>query len=361
MNGCSGRNGAGKEFDLMKRSRMISLLLLVLLLTGCTGTVPPDSGAGTDEPGEVTFFAMDTVMQLTLYGDRALLDDAQQQVGALERRLSVTEADSEICAVNQGESVVLSAETADLLTQALELCRRTDGALDLSIYPVVRAWGFTTGDYSVPGEDTLRDLLSRVDYTKIQFDKATGQIALASGMEIDLGSVAKGYTGDRLIDLFRRGGADSALINLGGNVQALGSKPDGSPWRIAVQDPFGDGYAGVLDVIDQAVITSGGYERYFEEDGQIYWHIIDPKTGCPARSGLVSVTIVGNSGLLCDALSTALFVMGYEDAVDFWRGCEDFEMILIREDGQLALTEGLEGSFVPTDAFSEKTEVIRRD
>lgn len=345
----------------MKRSRMICLFLCVLLLTGCTGTVLPDSKAGADEPGEVTFFAMDTVMQLTLYGDKTLLDDAQQQVGALERRLSVTEEGSEICAVNQTGSAVLSAETAKLLTQALELCRRTDGALDLSIYPVVRAWGFTTGEYGVPDEDVLRGLLSCVDYTEIQFDGMSGQLTLAPGMEIDLGSVAKGYTGDRLIDLFGQGGASSALINLGGNVQALGSKPDGSPWRIAVQDPFGEGYAGVLDVIGQAVITSGGYERYFEEDGQIYWHIIDPDTGCPARSGLVSVTIVGNSGLLCDALSTALFVMGYEDAVEFWRGCDDFEMILIREDGRIAWTEGLEGSFAPSDAFSGKTEVIRRD
>ena len=129
-------------------------------------------------------------------------------------------------------------------------------------------------------------------------------------------------------------------------MQALGSKPDGSPWRIGVQNPLGDGYIGVLEVTDQAVITSGGYERYFVEDGKTYWHIIDPATGAPAHSGLISVTIIGGSGLMCDGLSTALFVMGLEDAAQFWRETGNFEAVFVTEDGQITITEGL------TDRFS---------
>lgn len=337
-----------------------ALLALLLLLSGCAQPAPDAGVSAGAQANESIFFAMDTVMKLTVYGDERLLDDAQERVSALEAELSVTSEDSEIYALNQTGSTALSRDAADLLGQALAICGQTNGALDLSIYPVVRAWGFTTGEYGVPEDEVLRELLTHVDYTKIAFDEATGRVSLEPGMEIDLGSVAKGYTGDQLISLFRQAGVTSALVNLGGNVQALGSKPDGSPWRIAVQDPLGDGYVGVLDVVDQAAITSGGYERYFEEDGQTYWHIIDPATGAPARSGLISVTIVGGSGVLCDGLSTALFIMGYEKAVEFWRETGGFEMILVLEDGQTALTEGLEDKFTPDDP-SDKVLVIRHD
>lgn len=358
----------------MKFSRLLSALLALLLLTGCTQPAPASSSndvsadvsastSADETPNETILFAMDTVMKLTVYGDESLLSEAAERIQSLESKLSVTSEGSEIYAINQTGSGPLSEDAAALLGKALALCGQTGGALDLSIYPVVRAWGFTTGEYAVPTDDVVSELLTHVDYTKIVFDEATGQVSLEPGMEIDLGSVAKGYTSDQLISLFRAAGVTSALVNLGGNVHALGSKPDGSPWRIAVQDPLGDGYLGVLDVVDQAVITSGGYERYFEEDGQTYWHIIDPATGAPARSGLISVTIVGDSGLLCDGLSTALFVKGYEDAVDFWREVGGFEMILVLENGQIALTEGLEDQFTLADpsAGAEEVTVIRHD
>ena len=344
----------------MKRAFAL-LLFLAFLLTGCSGQVSAEQTTAA-QPVTGTVFAMDTVMNLAIYGEEELLSQAQECIEDLESRLSVTEETSEIYAVNQNGGGTLSADTADLLSRALELCGRTNGALDLSIYPVVRAWGFTTGEYRVPGSEELEDLLARVDYTKILLDERNGQVSLAAGMEIDLGSVAKGYTGDRVISLLRERGVASALLNLGGNVQALGSKPDGTPWRIAVRDPFGDGYVGILEIANQAVITSGGYERCFVEDGQTYWHIIDPATGAPVRSGLVSVTIVGESGLVCDGLSTALFVMGLEDAADFWQSSDDFEAILVTEDGQVHITEGLEDVFsLPEDSDLEGVTVVRHD
>ena len=343
----------------MKRSCVL-LLLCALLLTGCgsqaSAAKPPA------EPVSGTVFAMDTVMDLTIYAGEDLLAAAEDRIAELESKLSVTDPASEIYALNQTGSGTLSPDTAQLLGKALELCRRSGGRLDLSVYPVLRAWGFTTGSYAVPDAETLAALLQHVDYTKIDFDEADRTVRLAAGMEIDLGSVAKGYTGDQIAALLRDGGAASALLNLGGNVQALGAKPDGSPWRVAVQDPQGDGYIGVVEVTDQAVITSGGYERYFEEDGQTYWHIIDPATGAPARSGLISVTIVGDSGLLCDGLSTALFVMGLDEAADFWRESQDFEAIFVSEGGSIAITEGLENRFSLADGGSAgEVTVLRRD
>ena len=321
--------------------RVFAFLLAPLLLL--------PYGCAPAQPLERTFFAMDTVMTLRLYqgGDGSLLDRAEARVRELEGLWSVTDGASEISTLNHDGSAELSPETADLLRTALDMCRRTDVALDISTYPVLRAWGFTTGEYSVPGGEAIAALLPLVDYGRVALE--AGAAALPPGMEIDLGSVAKGYTGDALAALLKQGGAASALLDLGGNIQAVGSKPDGSPWRVAIRDPAGDGNIGVVEVADQVVVTSGGYERYFEEDGVLYWHIIDPATGWPARSGLTSVTVVGESGLLCDGLSTALFVMGREGALEHWRQHRDFEAVLVSEDGSVTITAGLEGRFTPAD------------
>ena len=220
--------------------RVFAFLLAPLLLL--------PYGCAPAQPLERTFFAMDTVMTLRLYqgGDGSLLDRAEARVRELEGLWSVTDGASEISTLNHDGSAELSPETADLLRTALDMCRRTDGALDISTYPVLRAWGFTTGEYSVPGGEAIAALLPLVDYGRVALE--AGAAALPPGMEIDLGSVAKGYTGDALAALLKQGGAASALLDLGGNIQAVGSKPDGSPWRVAIRDPAGDGNIGVVEV-----------------------------------------------------------------------------------------------------------------
>lgn len=307
--------------------------------------------------------AMDTFMTLSVYAQspaagEALLEEAAGEIRRLEGLLSVTDPGSEIYQVNHGGAVSLSEPVRELLEKALELCRETGGALDVTVYPAVRAWGFTTGEYRVPEEAELSALVERVDYGRVSLDG--DQLALPEGVELDLGSVGKGWTGDRLTALFREAGVSSAIMELGGNVQALGTKPDGSPWRVAVQAP-GGGYAGVLEIVDKAVVTSGGYQRYFEQDGETYIHIIDPATGRPARTGLASVTIVADSGLRGDGLSTALFVMGREKAEAFWRGNPDFDFILLGEDGTAAITEGLEECFSLYGGWEGRPlEIIRK-
>ena len=325
--------------------RLFTLCLAFVLLAGCAS-----GPAQTPAAPERTFFAMDTVMTLRLYGggDEALLDAAEERVKELEALWSVTDENSEIYALNRDGFTALSGDTAGLLANALELCERTGGALDITVYPVVRSWGFTTGEYAVPDSETIEELLTRVDYARVALDEAAGTAAIPDGVEVDLGSVAKGYTGDVLTGLLKAHGVESAMLDLGGNIQTVGTKPDGSLWRVGVRDPEGEEILGVVEVVDGAVITSGGYERYFERDGVRYWHIIDPATGAPARSGLISVTVVGDAGAVCDALSTALFVMGRDGAVDFWRQYRDelgFELILVDDDGSVTVTAGLEDGF----------------
>ena len=338
----------------MKKYFISAMLSALLFLTGCSAESSP-------EPVQGTFFAMDTVMDFTIYGESGLIDQSESLITSLESLVSVTDADSELYAINQTGSGMLTEEASSLMEQALEICRRTDGALDLSIYPIVRAWGFTTGSYQVPDEAEIQALLPLVDYRKIQYDAATGTVTLPEGMEIDLGSVAKGYAGQLAAQMLREHGVQSALLNLGGNVQTVGTKPDGSPWQIGIKDPQGEDAMMVLSVEDQAVVTSGGYERYFEQDGQTYWHIMDPSTGHPADSGLISVTIVGDEGVVCDGLSTALFVMGLEKAADLWAQSCDFEAVFVTASGEVYITEGLRDRFALTEQYADTpVSVIER-
>lgn len=323
------------------KKRIIPLLLIFLLLTGCNRQPAADA-----HPYVAELMAMDTFMRISVYGENGEAASlAKEWIPELEALLSVTDEGSEIYAANHanGAGVPVSAVTAALIARALELCGSTNGALDVTIYPVVRAWGFTTDVFRVPGEEELAELLERVDYTRVHLDGST--LTLPTGVELDLGAVAKGYTGDYVAALLREQGVTSALLELGGNVHTLGAKPDGSPWRVAITAPDGTGYAGVVEVSDKAVVTSGGYERYFEQDGETWWHIIDPATGYPTRTGLSSVTVIAGEGVLCDALSTALFVMGPERAADYWRENDGFDFVLLSDDGTVTITEGIEDSF----------------
>lgn len=305
-------------------------------------------------------FAMDTYMTVTAYGENAeaAVDAAQAEIERLDALLSTGDADSEIAKLNADGSAELSEDAGYLTERALELYQETDGAFDIAIYPVMEAWGFPTQNFQVPSQETLDQLRPLTDAENISYDKETRKISFGvEGMKIDLGGIAKGYTSSRIMDIYKENGITSGLVNLGGNVQALGTKTDGTKWKIAVQSPDDtEDYLGILSVQDKAVITSGGYERYFEQDGVTYHHIIDPKTGYPAESGLVSVTIVSSDGTLADGLSTSLFIMGEEKAAEFWREHKDeFDAILMSDDGTLYVTEGLENDF-----STERTvEIIR--
>ncbi len=212
----------------------------------------------------------------------------------------------------------------------------------------MKAWGFAEGDFRVPSEETLSELLPLTDAGLIRYDSEAAEISFGTqGMEIDLGGIAKGFTSNRIMDIFRECGIQSGLVNLGGNVQTLGAKTDGSLWHVSIIDPMNvDDYVGILSVEGQAVVTSGGYERYFEEEGTTYHHIINPRTGYPAKSGLASVTVISSDGVLADGLSTSFFIMGLDKAQKYWKEHDrEFDMVLVAEDGTVYVTESIAESF----------------
>lgn len=326
----------------MKTLQRISMLFACILLCSCQ-----ESASATQQSSATAdLFAMDTYMYLSAYGTQvhAALDAASTRISALETTFSVTNATSDVAHINSacGMPTNVSADTIAVLETALKIGAESDGALDITLYPLLRAWGFTTGHYQVPDETTIEELLSKTGFAQVVVSEH--QVTVPPSVELDFGAVAKGYTGDAVLEIFRSYGISSALINLGGNVQTLGSKPDGTPWKVGIANPFApDTQLATIAVSDCAVITSGNYERYFVgEDGTHYWHILDAQTGYPAQNGFISVTVIGKSGVLCDALSTAWFVLGREGAVSDWRRRHsDFEMLCVTEDGTIFVTEGI--------------------
>ena len=294
--------------------RFAALLLMVLMLFGC---------APKDEPTQEFVFCMDTVMNLTVWGPEG--ETAAKEMTALlyelERTWSATDEKSLISAKNRGE-VIPNGEFLSLLNAAQRLSERTDGAFDPTLYAVTRAWGFPTDEFRIPTDAELAEAKTQKVW--------------------DLGAAVKGYAGDRLVALLEGYDVDRAMLNLGGNVQTYGEKPDGSPWKIAIQNPdLAEDHLGIVSVTGtMAVVTSGDYQRYFEENGVRYHHILDPETGRPADSGLRSVTVICRSGLTADAWSTALFVMGLEEAAEFWRQSDDFEAVFVTAEGKIYATEG---------------------
>lgn len=352
------RGGLAVKFHNMRVFALLPLLALCLGLCACH-TI--------SAPAETRIFAMDTVMNLTVYGKGAQeqVDAAVEQLYQLDRTFSAADPGSAIFALNdsQGAWTFLGETAADLLGQALKLCSLTEGALDLTAYPAVRAWGFLSGDYRVPDQQELDELAGRIDYAAVELDMAGLRARMPAGMALDLGSVAKGYAGDLLASQLREAGVTSALLDLGqSSIQTVGAKPDGSPWRIGILDPRGSSYLGIVELEDMAMGTSGGYQRFFEQGGQTYWHIMDPGTAAPARSGLSSVTVVGPSGLVCDGLSTALFVMGQDRGAQLWRDHPelDIEVIFIDEQGGIAITGGLEDNFTLAQGYEDREVTVLR-
>lgn len=323
-------------------SGVLLFLLCIAMLTACQNS---------DENKKVSkdIFAMDTYMTVTAYGKNAEngVNEAVDEINRLETVLSAEKQESDIYKLNETGSGTLSTDTKNIVSKALEINKTTNGAFDISIYPLMVKWGFTTQKYNVPSKNEISKLLKDVDSSKIIFDEKSGNIKLKENMKIDLGGIAKGYTSNRVMQIFKEHGVTSGLVSLGGNVQALGTKTDGTAWQIAIENPDkSSDYIGVVSVKDKAVITSGGYERYFEKNGKTYHHILDPETGYPAESGVKSVTIVSDDGTLADALSTSLFVMGKEKALDYWREHKnEFDTVLVEDNGDITITGGLEKIF----------------
>ena len=355
----------------MKRQLIPALsicLLVCFILCGCSsaGSAAQTSSAADPEANEKSYIfvdSMSTYMTLTAYGSNRAeaLEAAKEEILRLNDIFSVGTETSDIAVLNSTGTVTAAPETLYLVKRAEEINSSTGGCFDITVYPLMELWGFTSQNYKIPSDEEIDALLEHVGSDKIQIDDDTSTITLDTGAGIDLGGIAKGYTSSRVMEIFEEHGVTSGIVSLGGNVQCLNLKPDGSKWKVGIRAPWGSeaDLVAVIEVEDSAVITSGAYERYFEQDGRIYCHILDPQTGRPVESDLDSVTIVTPDGTLADGLSTSLFIMGFEEASDYWREHSDeFQVIFITTDGTIYASEGLENSITPG---SEKitVEIIR--
>lgn len=295
---------------------LLAVFSLIFGLAGCKNT----------KPVQKTVFAMDTVMDLQIWGAdaEACAESIATLLTDLDCTWSAAKEDSLIGQLNAGKDVALTEEQSRLLKRVQQLSEDTGGAFDPQMLSVSQAWGFYAEEYRVPTE---------------------AEIALAlSEAKWDLGAALKGYAGDRAIALLEEADIDCAILNLGGNIHTYGQKAEGTPWQIGIQNPWENNYKSVLSIEGTcAVVTSGDYQRYFEKDGVRYHHIMDPETGCPANSGLASVTVICRNGLTADALSTALFVMGLEEGIAFWReSLYPFNAVFITTDGEVYATSGIQ-------------------
>lgn len=313
-----------------RRTIGMAFVWVLCLITGCGEKV-------TETKTTREIFAMDTIMELTVYGKQGeeVMAEAVQLINRLDRLFSVTDKESDISKINTagGKPVKVAEETYELIEQSKEYSAETDGAFDISIYPLVKAWGFTKEKQLVPTEKEREEAMKKIDYQKIQC-LPDCQIQLEPEMEIDLGAVAKGYVSQKIMDLWKQRGVTSAIVSLGGNVQTMGKKEDGSSYQVGITDPADAGSLfGTMPVEDKAVVTSGIYQRNFTEQGVFYHHIMDVSTGMPAENELASVTVITGDGTRADALATALFVMGEEEIKKYQKNHPDIQVLYIRKDG----------------------------
>lgn len=319
-----------------------------------TAAVILASGCSLESKYDCEFFAMDTVMTINAYGSKSesAVKAAQNEINRLDKLLSVQSENSEIFKLNQSKEMTVSEDTLTLITRSKEIYTLTDGAFDISCEPLAREWGFYSGlKNKVPSQKAIKNALEAVGAEHINIENST--VTLDENTSLDLGGIAKGYASQKAAEILKENGVNSALMSLGGNVRAVGTKPDGEGWSVAITDPDDNAKSiGTLKISDKAVVTSGGYQRYFEENGQIYHHIIDTKTGYPADSGLKSVTVVSGDDTLADALSTSLFVMGLEQSGEFYRENSSlFGAVFITDKNTIYVTDNLKDSFMSEQGF----------
>lgn len=328
-----------KKRSKKKHIFLVAAGLIILLFSGCQGKT---------EEAAAQLFAMDTIMEFTVYGKNAeeIISGVKKRVHELEKSFSVTIPESDISKINtaSGAAVAVSEDTMKVVKQSLELSKETEGRFDITIFPIVKAWGFTTDQYRVVKKSERERLCQLVDYRKV---KCEGErIQISNGMEIDLGGIAKGYVSQVLINYIKEMGADSAILSLGGNIHTFGYKPDGNAYTIGIKDPLHtDQLLGTLNLTDRAVVTSGSYERNFTTDGKTYHHIMDQATGAPAESDLLSVTVVAEDAAKADALSTALFVMKSREAKQYAANHPEIGIVLVYANGDIYVSDNCVDKF----------------
>lgn len=349
---------------LNMRLRLLALILLaVLLLSGCDkNSANEEAPIAEMSPISKTNFLLGTVVQISIYNrqDKTIIDKAIDRISEIESKMTINNAEtSEIIALNNASGkneVKLSSDTFYVVEKGKQYSEMSDGKFDITIGPIVKLWNIGTPYAAVPEKNRLEETVGLVDYKKLNLNKESQSAKLEeAGMKVDLGAIAKGYAADEAARILRENGVKNAIINLGGNIITVGGNPSGAPWRIGIQDPFnprGD-FLGVVSIKDQTVVTSGTYERYFEENGKKYHHILDPFTGYPIENNLQSVSIITDKSIDGDGLSTSSLLLGLEEGMKLIESLENAEAIFITGDKKVYVSSGLKNNFKVTKSEFE--------
>lgn len=337
--------------------RIILVMTIMAMLSSCTQVPQEDLSQTT--------YALGTVININLYdqGDQALMNALIDRVGAIEAMMSAQMEDSEVSEITRQAGiapVVVSPETFEVVQRALYYADLSKGSFDPTIGPIVQLWGIGTEEARVPDPGEIQATLKSVDYTKVVLDEANQSVYLSKlGMSLDLGGIAKGFVADELVEILDQSDVERAMINLGGNIYAYGEKADGENYKVAIQTPYDtrNTYFGYVSIKNMTVVTSGPYERFFEEDGQLYHHIFDANTGYPIQSDVASVSIIAPHSMDADALSTLLFTMNPEEGLALIEALDDINCIYVDKSFNLRMTEGLVASFTLTDQSYQSTQV----
>ena len=354
-----------------------ALVCPMLLFTGCQNAADTDTAAGK-EPISISSIKLNTAVQVTIYDsqDKSLLDDCLALCDKYELIFSRTDEESELYKLNHriSDSAVsnqttetqptpyqvnnttntwhISEDLAALLSEGLSITKESKGAFDIAIAPLTSLWDFTAEDPKVPDDADIQNALPLCSSDGVTIN---GQdiILPSDDIQFDVGAIAKGYIADRLKDFLVKKGVNSAIINLGGNVLCIGSKPDGTPFKVGIQKPFADRNEteAVMDITGKSVVSSGIYERCFKQDGKLYHHILNPKTGYPYDNGLISVTIISDQSVDGDALSTTCFALGLDEGLKFAEK-KGVQAVFITEDYELHYTDGFQDEIKVTDVES---------
>lgn len=325
------------------------LLMSITIFVGCN--------KNSKEPLKRTEMFMGTVVSITLYdgGDEKVLDKAFARVKEIEDAVSINKEGTELDKVNSeaGKTAVkVSDDTYEIVKKGLEYSKLSDGAFDITIGPIVKLWSIGLPEANVPTKESIDKTLSLVDYKNVELNDIEKTIYLKEkDMKIDLGGIAKGYAADEVVEVLKENGINSAIVDLGGNLYTLGKKASGEEWKIGIQNPFdkrGE-IIGLIKTSDESIVTSGIYERFIEQDGVKYHHILSPFTGYPYDTNIAGVSIVTKNSIDADALSTSVFAKGLEGGLDFVEGIDGVEAIFVTKENGVYVTSGLKNTFELTN------------
>ena len=334
----------------MKKIVIFISLILMIFIVGC-------STKDVDNPISRTEIIMGTTVGVTLYenGSEEVLDKVFKRVQEIENLVSINKEETEIDKLNENAGispVKLSDSSFEIIEKALYYSKLSSGGYDLTVGPLVKLWSIGLPEAKVPTQEEIDEVIKNIDYTKVVLNKDTKEVFLSQkGMLLDLGSIAKGYAADEIVKILKEENINSAIIDLGGNIYALGFKEGNKNWKIGIQNPFDNRgkIVGSLEVSNKTVVTSGVYERYIEQDGQTYHHILNPETGYPYETDIAGVSIIADKSIDGDALSTLVFTKGLEKGLELVENIDGVDAIFITNNKEVYVTKDLKDNFKITN------------